>query len=364
MTKRNKKRILTDVQQSAPDIRTIARHANVSIATVSRTVNGIDVVSRTTANRVWKVIERLGYSPNRQARALRVGRTRLLGLIVSELISPSFPELIMGFERAALEHGYEVLVGSTDSDPQRMLQCVRRMLERRAEGIAIMTVGIEERLQFRLAARNLPMVFLDEGPDEQGISLLKLDYSPGIRQAVQHLAVLGHRKIAYVSGPSRIGSPQLRLMAFQHSLVECGISSRAEWLAQGDGSMEGGIVAAQWLLSSREQPTAVVCSNEMTVIGMLQWLYRAGIKVPDDLSIIGFNDSHLAQILIPPLTTIELSSMELSQAAVTALRAYLEEEMLPERNYSIGSNLVVRASTDYPRGTKLPVSVQLQNTMA
>jgi LacI family transcriptional regulator len=364
MTKRNQRRMLTEVQQSAPDIRTVARHANVSIATVSRTVNGIDVVSRTTANRVWKVIESLGYSPNSQARALRVGRSRLLGLIVSEMISPFLPELIKGFERAALDHGYEVLVGSTDSDPQRVLQCVRRMLERRAEGIAMMTVGIEERLQYRSAARKLPMVFLDEGPDESGISLLKVDYGRGIRQAVQHLAVLGHRKIAFVTGPSRLGSPQSRLSAFQHSLAECGITPRADWLAQGDDSMEGGIIAAESLLGCAEQPTAVICSNEMTAIGMLQWLYRAGINVPDDLSIIGFNDSQLAQTMIPPLTTIELSSLELSRAAVTALRAHVEGKMLPERSYSIETNLVVRASTDHPRGTALPVSVQLHNSMA
>src|ERR1700732_4203357 len=206
------------------DIRTIAQAAHVSIATVSRTINNVPTVNPEIAKRVWEIIEELDYYPNTQARALVSGRSKLFGLIVSEITNPFFPELIQGFEDIAVEHGYEILVSSTNYDPKRMSLCIRRMLERKAEGVAVMTFGIEEPLLEQLAERNIPMVFVDQGPDRPGISLLKVDYHHGIRQGVQHLAALGHRNIAFITGPMRLHSAQSRVLAFSKSLTECGIA--------------------------------------------------------------------------------------------------------------------------------------------
>jgi LacI family transcriptional regulator len=128
------------------DIHTIARAANVSIATVSRTMNGVATVNPRMAKRVWKVIDELGYFPNTQARALVSGRSRIFGLIVSEITNPFFPELIQGFEDIAVEHGYEILVSSTNYDPKRMSHCIRRMLERKVEGVAVMTGSYPDNL--------------------------------------------------------------------------------------------------------------------------------------------------------------------------------------------------------------------------
>src|SRR6201985_3395683 len=259
------------------DIRTVAQLAEVSIATVSRTINGVSTVNPDMAKRVWEAIERLDYFPNTQARALVSGRSRLLGLIVSEITNPFFPELIQGFEDIAVEHGYEILVSSTNHDPKRMSHCIRRMLERKVEGVAIMTFGIEEPLLDQLAKRNVPLVFIDVGPRRPGISLLKVDYHQGIRQGVQHLATLGHKKIAFISGPARLHSAQSRLSAFSTSLKECGITPHPEWIVEGDHTMEGGIAAMEHLLTAnpKKMPTAVMCSNDMTAIGVLHKLYRA-----------------------------------------------------------------------------------------
>src|SRR5438270_8959969 len=237
------------------DIREIAKRAKVSTATVSRTINRVPTVDRQLAKRVWKVIDELGYYPNTQARALVSGRTRLFGLIVSEITNPFFPELIQGFEDIAVENGYEVLISSTNYDPRRMNLCIRRMLERKAEGVAVMTFGIEEPLLEQLAERNIPLVFVDQGPDRPGISLLKVDYHHGIRQGVQHLAALGHRNIAFISGPMRLHSAQSRLAAFSKSLSECGIAINQEWIVEGDHTLEGGIVAAEKLLGGPRLPT-------------------------------------------------------------------------------------------------------------
>ncbi len=142
MTARRRKR----PPPSKLDIRAVAEHAKVSIATVSRTINGIPTVGPELAKRVWKAIEKLDYYPNTQARGLVSGRSRLLGLVISEITNPFFPELIQGFEEIAVEHGYEILIGSTNYDPRRMNLVIRRMLERKVEGVAVMTFGIEEPL--------------------------------------------------------------------------------------------------------------------------------------------------------------------------------------------------------------------------
>jgi DNA-binding LacI/PurR family transcriptional regulator len=337
------------------DIRTVARAANVSIATVSRTMNRVTTVNPRMAKRVWEVINEFGYFPNTQARSLVSGRSRIFGLIVSEITNPFFPELIQGFEDIAVEHGYEILVSSTNYDPRRMSHCIRRMLERKVEGVAVMTFGVEEPLLNQMAKRKVPLVFIDVGPKGSGISLLKVDYHHGIRQGVQHLAVLGHRDIAFISGPARLHSAQSRQIAFSASLKECGITPNPKWIVEGDHTMEGGITAMEGLLSTKKMPTAIMCSNDMTAIGVLHKLYRAGLRVPDDFSIIGFDNIHIAEVTIPPLTTVEMSRLDLARAAVTALREQVElvEESSRKGEFSIRTNLVVRESTSFPRKTIL-----------
>jgi LacI family transcriptional regulator len=334
------------------DIRTIAHAADVSIATVSRVMNNIPTVNPEIAQRVWKIIDELDYFPNTQARSLVSGRSRIFGLIVSEITNPFFPELIQGFEDIAVANGYEILVSSTNYDPKRMSHCIRRMLERKVEGVAVMTFGIEEPLLDQLARRKVPLVFIDIGPKRPGISLLKVDYQHGIRQGVQHLAALGHKDISFISGPIKLHSAQSRQTAFSASMKECGIASDAAWIIEGDHTMDGGVAAMDRLLATKKLPTAVMCSNDMTAIGVLHKLYRAGLRVPDDLSVIGFDDINIAAVTIPPLTTVQMSRFDIARAAVTALRAHVEqtEGSAPKREYNIETELVVRESTGFPRG--------------
>jgi LacI family transcriptional regulator len=335
------------------DIRTVARLANVSIATVSRTINRVSTVNPQMAKQVWDAIEKLDYFPNTQARALVSGRSRLLGMIVSEITNPFFPELIQGFEDIAVENGYEILISSTNYDPQRMSLCIRRMLERRAEGVAVMTFGVEKPLLEQLAERKVPLVFVDVGPERPGISLLRVDYRNGIQQAVEHLAGLKHREIAFISGPRHLHSAQSRLSAFQKSMEECGIAADPSRIVEGDHTLEGGMAAMDRLLRGKRVPTAVMCSNDMTAIGVMHTLYRAGLHVPDDLSVIGFDDIHIAQVTIPPLTTIQMSCLDLARGAVNALRAHVENGGEAKRNYKIDTRLIVRESTGVPRRNRL-----------
>jgi LacI family transcriptional regulator len=343
----------------AANIRDVASRAGVSIATVSRTVNHISTVDPELARRVWKAVEEVGYLPNTQARALVSGRSRILGLIVSEITNPFFPELVQEFENLAVAQGYEVMIGSTNYEPVRTEALIRRMQQRNLDGVAVMTFGIEEDLVQRLVEREFPLVFVDAGPDLPNIRVLKVDYGEGIRQAVQHLAALGHRRIAFVSGPLRLRSATARRDAFLKSMAELGLTVPAEHIVEGDHTMEGGIAAAERLMSLAELPTAVQCSNDMTAIGVLHGLYETTHKVPEDISVVGFDDIHLAQFMLPPLTTVQMSCKDLATAAVEALRAGIERDhpKADRREWHIPTHLVVRQSTAFPRGT-LPALVE------
>ena len=335
------------------DIRTVAAKAGVSIATVSRTINRVSSVNPKIARRVWKAVEDLDYFPNTQARALVSGRSRLLGLIVSEITNPFFPELIKSFEDAAVERGYEILIGSTNYDPKRMALCVRRMLERNVEGVAIMTFGIEEPLLDQLSTRNVPMVFVDLRPEKPFVTALVVDYQRGIREAVQHLAVMGHRDIAFISGPLHVHSAHARQEAFCNSMKEIGVRVPAMRLVEGNHTAEGGFDAMQKLLAQRKLASAVMCSNDMTAIGVLRALNEQGLRVTQDIYVVGFDDIHMAQYTSPALTTIRMSCSELAHNAVDALLTHAHgttETPLPVTR-DISTNLVVRRTTGYPRTT-------------
>jgi LacI family transcriptional regulator len=327
------------------DLREIARRAKVSTATVSRAINHVPTVNPQLAKRVWKVVDELGYFPNTQARALVSGRSRIFGLIVSDITNPFFPEIVQTFEHLAVENNYEILLTSTIHDPKRMEQSVRRMIERRVDGVAILTFGMEESLLGHLRFRKVPLVFVDVGPDAPGIVNIRINYQNGIRQAVQHLAALRHTRIAFVSGPPNLKSALARVDAFKTSMTEIGLPP--ELVANGDHTMEGGMRALVELLGAQDQPTALVCSNDMTAIGVMREAYDQGIKIPADLSVIGFDDIRLAQFTIPPLTTVQMSQKELAQIAFRALLDEVgrESPSTQKSEYELNTNLILRRST-------------------
>jgi DNA-binding LacI/PurR family transcriptional regulator len=327
------------------DIREIARRARVSTATVSRAINHLPTVDPQLAKRVWKVVDELGYFPNTQARALVSGRSRLFGLIVSEITNPFFPEIVQTFENLAVENNYEILLTSTVHDPKRMESSVRRMIERRVDGVAILTFGMEDALLDHLRFRKVPLVFVDVGPDAPGIVNVRINYLNGIRQAVQHLAALRHTRIAFIAGPSNLKSAMARKMAFKTSMTEIGLSS--DLIVEGNHRMDGGMRALVEFEKSGNRPTAVLCSNDMTAIGVMREAYDQNIKIPNDLSVIGFDDIRLAEFTIPPLTTVQMSQRELAKIAFQALLQEVQRESPSnERSeYELITHLVLRRST-------------------
>ena len=339
------------------DIREIARRAKVSTATVSRTINRVPTVDPQLAKRVWKVVDELGYFPNTQARALVSGKSRIFGVIVSEITNPFFPEIVQSFEDIAVQHNYEILLSSTIHDPKRMELAVRRMIERRVDGVAILTFGMEDSLIADLRFRKVPLVFVDVGPHVPGVCNIRINYEHGIRQAVQHLAALRHARIAFVAGPLHLKSAQARRDAFEKCMKEIGLETPPEWIVEGDHTVEGGMRSLLQLAASPVRPTAVLCSNDMTAIGVMREAYDFGIAVPQDLSVIGFDDIHLSQFMIPPLTTVQMSQTLLAQYAFKALLSEVEHPNSEGREYELMTSLVLRKSTALAvGGSKAPKS--------
>ena len=333
--------------ESPLSIHEVAQRAKVSIATVSRTINGVPTVTPELSRRGWQAIEEMGYYPNTHVRALVSCRSRMFGLIGSEITIPFFPEVVQGFEDVAVLHNYEILTTSTVHDPRRMALAVRRMIERRVDGVAIVTFGTEEALFDELKSRKIPLVFIDVGPPLPRISNIKIDYLNGIRQAVQHLAALRHSRIAFISGPLSLKSAVGRQRACSESMEEIGLSVNPRYLIEGNHTMEGGMAALQKIVELRNRPTAVMCSNDMTAIGVMRQSYEEGIRIPRDLSLIGFDDIRLAQFTIPPLTTVKMSQTEIAQLAFNALLAEVQRKT-PSPNgteYVLQTSLVLRDST-------------------
>jgi LacI family transcriptional regulator len=327
------------------DIRQIAARARVSTATVSRALNRVPSVDPQLAKRVWKVAEELGYYPNSLARSLVSGKSRLFGLIVSEITNPFFPEIIQTFENLAVQNNYEILLTSTVYDPKRMESSVRRMIERRVDGVAVLTFGMEDSVIEHLSFRQVPLVFVDVAPDLPRVSNIRIDYKDGIRQAVQHLAAMRHTRIAFITGPLHLKSAVARKEAFREAMEE--IALTPDIIVIGDHTMEGGAASFEQLMKERNRPTAIMCSNDMTAIGVMREAYNHHVRIPEDLSVVGFDDIRMAQFMSPPLTTIQMSQHELAILAFDALMNEVRRSK-PARgrtDYYLDTNLVLRQST-------------------
>lgn len=331
------------------NIAEIARRANVSTATVSRTLNQSGPVKAATARKVWRAVTALNYYPNSHARALVSGRSRLIGLIVSDITNPFFPELIRSFERLAADQKYDLLVTSTDYETARMTACLRRMLERKVDGVAMMTSEMDVGLIRELSRRGVPIVFMDVGQVGPKMSHVSIDYANGIHQAVDHLVELGHKRIAFISGPLDLHSARTRRQAFIEGMRRHGLTPDPRLIREGTHTAEGGEKAMGALLRLKRHPTAVAASNDWTAIGALHAIVDAGLRVPDDISIVGFDDIPLVSYTNPALTTIRMSASAVGATAFEALFSLIGEARPEGAVYQVPTRLVVRESTAKPQ---------------
>jgi DNA-binding LacI/PurR family transcriptional regulator len=330
----------------------IAKRAKVSAATVSRTINSAPSVDPSLARRVRKVIEQVGYFPNTHARALVLGRSRIFGVMVSETVGPFFSEILQTFENLGFEHNYEIFLSSIARDMRAREVAVRRMIERRVEGVVILSFEKETVLTESFRLRNLPIVALDIESPQPLLKTVCIDYKHGIRQAVQHLAALGHVRIALITGPARLRNTVARRIAFQECMEEISLEIPQQLLVEGDHTAEGGMEALFVLAALPHRPSAVLCSNDRTAIGVMRGAFDLGLNVPWDLSVVGFDDNQIAQFATPPLTTVQMSYVEIANVAFKALIDSVEVQCNGSscEVRAIQSNLVLRHSTALAHG--------------
>jgi DNA-binding LacI/PurR family transcriptional regulator len=330
----------------AISIKDVAAKAAVSIATVSHVLNGTRVTRPRTRDRVLAAVTELGYAQNQAARNLARGTSSILGLIVSDVRNPFFPEITAAFQDQALAHDMDAIVLNTNYDAQRTLHSVRRLLGLQVAGVAVFTSQIEPSIVDILAARRVAAVYLDLGKVSHAVGNIVLDYEGGIAQALEYLAALGHTRIAYIGGPPKMLSIQRRRQSFVDTANRLGIDSKL--LIDSDFSVKGGYFACSQLLRA-EPPTAIVAGNDLTAIGVLHCAYDAGLHVPEDLSVVGFDDILFAEYTQPALTTVAVPRAEIGKTAFQALYAMFSDPELKGREYRLATNLVIRQSAAPPR---------------
>ncbi len=327
-------------------IRAVARRAGVSAATVSRVMNGQSTVDKRLAKHVHDAIQELGYMPNLQARALGSGRSRVLGLLISEITNPFFPELVQSFETIAEKNDYEIMLGSVTSNNEHAKRFIRRLIQRRVEGAAVMTFRAESDYLDELISHRIPLVTVDFPAPRSRSVVLEVDYRSGIDQGIQHLALLGHRRIGFISGPMEHLTNKLRQGAFFESLRKVGLLLDGTPSVEGDHTFEAGAAACRRFLSLKDRPTAIVSSNDLMAIGVLHVLAEGRIAVPGEMSVMGFDDIHLAEFAYPPLTTVRMPREDLTTAAFEGLMRLIKDPAPRQRQaIKVKTQLIVRQST-------------------
>jgi LacI family transcriptional regulator len=326
-----------------PSIKDVAAKAGVSIATVSHVLNGTRATRQQTRERVLAAIRDLGYSQNQAARNLARGRSTLLGLLISDVRNPFFPDITAAFQDQALAHDMDALVMNTNYDAQRTLNSVRRLVGLQVPGVAILTSQIDPGVIDTLARHHIAAVYLDLGRVDKSISNIVIEYENGIVQAVEYLTRLGHRRLAYIGGPLHLSSAQRRKNAFIETVSRLGLDPAHA--IDADFTVKGGYFACSKLLNAPLPPTAIVAGNDLTAIGILHRAYDGKIRVPDDLSVIGFDDILFAEYTQPALTTAAVPRTEIGRVAFQAIWTMLSDPDLTGREYRVGTRLVERDST-------------------
>jgi len=324
-------------------IRDVAKAAGVSTATVSNVLNKTGKVGSRTRRLVLSTVKRLGYIPDVHARHLASGDRRTLGIIVSDIENPFFPEVIKSFEIRARQLGYEVILSDTNYDPRRTREAAERMMEHNVRGVAVMTSEISLRLIHELAARKIAVAFLDLAPPRAYMSNLRIDYVSGVEHIVEHLYECGHRRIAFVAGRPRLKSNSERREAYEKTMLRLGLAPGP--VLTGDLRFEGGLAAGLAIGKMVPRPTAVVAVNDLTAVGVIKGLAQSGCRVPQDISVTGFDNIRLAEYSNPSITTVDVHRDTLGQMAANALHELFSAKDPNGREYHISVDMILRESS-------------------
>lgn len=331
-----------------PSIADVAAAAGVSKATVSRVLNNTSPYLRAeTRQRVERAIAELGFRPSSVARSLTSRRTHTVGLLISDVGNPFYADVIHGVEDRAIERGYSVFLCNTNYDLQRGQTLIRSLIDRRVDGVLIVSSRMSAAWLTELTHQQIPAVVVDWNirAARQQLSAIQVDFRPGIQAAVRHLVELGHRRFAHISGPLTLPTSRARRDIFLQALLKSGLAAKSVSVIESDYHLEGGRDAALRLLDRSRPPTAIFAANDLMAMGALIGARALGWRVPADVSIIGLDDIALAAQTDPPLTTVALPRYDIGVQAMHLLLELLDRATTAPAISRVETQLVIRQST-------------------
>jgi len=330
----------------------VAQRAGVSIATVSHVINNTRHVSDDLRSRVLAAIEELNYQPSAVARSLRCKRTRTIGMVIPDNCNPFFAEVARGIEDASFEQGYNVILCNSDGDVEKELDYLELLIGKRVDGIVLVSAGDSQATVDLLAGQEAAVVIVDREISDLRADLVMTDNLQGGYQATSYLLGLGHRRIACIAGPSPLTPSAARVAGYRMALTKAGVRVDEQLILTGDFQSHNGYAAMRTLLALTEGPTAIFACNDMMAIGAICAIHQAGLSVPEDISVVGFDDIALASFTCPPLTTVAQAKHAMGILAFEILRERMQDEGLPPRRELLETELVIRDSCRPPEAVR------------
>jgi LacI family transcriptional regulator len=331
-------------------IRDVARVAKVHPGTVSRALNEQTraLVNPETAERVLRAAEKLGYRPNRIARGLKTSRSHTIGVLIPDITNPLFPPILRGVEDRLDEAGYTSLIVNTDNDPERERVYVETMRARQVDGFISATARLDRELT-ELAGGGTPLVLVNRSLEDGSVPAVTVDDRRGIALAVEHVVGLGHRRIGHVAGPQNLSTGHRRYRGFLDAIREAGLDAPDELISFGEFfTEEEGARACSELFDAEPSVTAIVAGNDLMALGCYDVIEERGLRCPEDVSIVGFNDMPFVDKLRPPLTSVRIPQREIGKVAADLLLEQLGGGTEPATEILLEPTLVVRGSTGPP----------------
>ena len=326
------------------NIKDVALHAGVSVTTVSHVVNGTRFVSEVVRQRVEAAVRELDYVPSAVARSLKHNTTHTFGMVIPNNSNPYFAEIIRGVEDRCFAAGYNVILCNSNDDPERQAAYLRVLAEKRIDGLIFVVTGSDAVVRATLGGINTPLVLLDREVSGVSGDLVEVNHVLGSQMATRHLLELGHPRVACISGPPGLSPSSQRRAGWKDALEHAGVERKESDLARGDFTARGGYLAMQALLRRRPRPTAVFACNDLMAFGALTAAREAGIAVPQQLSIVGFDDIDLAAFSAPPLTTVAQPKQQIGTVAADLLLDRVSNARTDNRQMILDPELRVRAS--------------------
>ena len=331
-------------------IKDIARMANVSHSTVSRALQNSPLINRETALRIQRLAEESGYRASAVARGLVTRNTRTVGIVVTTIADPFAGGVVAGIEDAANERGFSVFLANSDANPEREVRVVRSLEERRVDGIIVTSSRAGAIYTPMIAQMRIPIVLLNNQHPSEFVYSVMIANTPASMEATSYLLELGHRRIGYLGDRHGGQSDSERFTGYRQALDAGDVPFRPELVVHGDGKPEGGIRGMAQLLALPQRPTAVFCYNDMTALGALRQIHASGLRVPNDISLIGFDDLFIAQYTEPPLTTVRQPMRQMGRMAMETL-LHLLAGSAAVQTIKVPAELVIRNSTAHPQST-------------